>query len=255
MLSRFKEKGYPKDCLESAMATANQIDRKELFQKRERNKTPPSVNYVLTYDPFSAIIKSTVLKHWHILSSDKTLNDRFQLPPRFTHKRATSLRDRFVKADTYSRPDPVITGNFPCRSCTSCSHMVKTNNFHDSHTGKNYKIKSLITCNSSNLIYLLFCPCKKYYVGQTSRKLKIRLTEHRSNIKRADVNSPVARHFNEMNHKISDLKCIGLEIVQLNRHGGNHKQKLLQRECIYIHRLQSTFPRGMNEDFSLAPFL
>ena len=133
--------------------------------------------------------------------------------------------------------------------------MIKTNTFIDHHTGKEYKLTSLTTCSSSEVIYCLICPCNKYYVGQTSRKLRLRLNEHRSNIKRADINSPVARHFAELNHKTSDLKCIALEQVRLNRRGGNIEQLLLQRECVWVHRLSSLFPNGMNEELNLAPYL
>ena len=256
MLNRFREKSYPESCLHTAVETTNRLERKDLFTKRTKSKKPFSVNYVLTFNAISSTIKDTVSKYWHILSSDKTLNNVFQHPPLFTFKRATSLRDRLVKADMHiNKPKPIILGNFPCRSCTSCANMKRTDIFHNSHTDKEYRIKSLITCNTSHVIYLLFCPCNKQYIGQTSRKLKIRLNEHRSSIKRADITSPVARHFSDLGHKVDDLKCIGIEKVWLNRRGGNHERLLLQRECYWIHTLKTLFPMGMNEECNMSPFL
>lgn len=45
------------------------------------------------------------------------------------------------------------------------------------------EVKEQYTCNSSNVIYALKCPCGKMYIGQTSRMTKIRLNEHRSAIR------------------------------------------------------------------------
>lgn len=53
------------------------------------------------------------------------------------------------------------------------------------------------------------------YVGKTSRSLRIRVTEHKSAIRRRDVTSPVARHFVDNNHDIDQLKCIGIERVEV----------------------------------------
>ena len=69
MLNRFREKGYPEDCLDRAKGKVNNIERKDSFIKKQRNRNPNTINYVLTFDPFSSVIKSTILKHWHILSS------------------------------------------------------------------------------------------------------------------------------------------------------------------------------------------
>lgn len=156
-----------------------------------------------------------------------------------------------MKADSC----PARPTSFFCRSCTWSNNMVKTDKFHDLHTGKEYNIRSVITCNTSHVIYLLFCPCRKYYIGQTARKLKIRLNEHRSSIKRADMTSPVARHFCEHGHRVKDLKCIGSEKVALNRRCGDQEKRLLQRECVWIHKLKTLFPSSMNEDFNMCPFL
>ncbi|KAL7382988.1 hypothetical protein ABVT39_002950 [Epinephelus coioides] len=94
---------------------------------------------------------------------------------------------------------------------------------------------------------------RKYYIGQTASKLKIRLNEHRSSIKRADMTSTVARHFCEHGHIVKDLKCIGIEKVVLNRRGGDQEKRLLQRECAWIHKLKTLVPSGMNEDFNMCP--
>lgn len=43
-------------------------------------------------------------------------------------------------------------------------------------------IKGFFTCNT--VVYLLKGPCGMIYIGQTSRSIKMRFTEHKLNIKR-----------------------------------------------------------------------
>lgn len=49
------------------------------------------------------------------------------------------------------------------------------------HPTKGYPIyvKRQYTCNSTNVIYMLKCPCGKCYVSQTTRAIKFRLNEHK----------------------------------------------------------------------------
>ena len=49
---------------------------------------------------------------------------------------------------------------------------------HRTYSSMNYE-KSYITCNSSNIIYLITCSnCFMHYVGETAHKLNIRFATH-----------------------------------------------------------------------------
>lgn len=67
--------------------------------------------------------------------------------------------------------------------CTHCSAIIKSP--ETNHPNKGYPImtRGYYTCNSEGVIYLLKCPWGKGYVGQTSRSIKIRLNEYKSNIR------------------------------------------------------------------------
>lgn len=95
---------------------------------------------------------------------------------------------------------------------------------------------------------MLKCPCGLAYIGQTSRALKVRISEHRSAIRRGDMDSPVARHFLERAHPISQLRFLGIELVPKPNRGGNFTEKLLRRELFWIYQLNTLSPRGLNED-------
>lgn len=94
----------------------------------------------------------------------------------------------------------------------------------------------------------------KYYIGQTARKLKIRLNEHRSSIKRADMTSPVARHFCEHGHRVKDLKCIGIEKVVLNRRGGDQEKKTVTTRMCLDPQTKNSFSIWHERGFQYVPF-
>ena len=102
---------------------------------------------------------------------------------------------------------------------------------------------------------MLICPCGKNYVGQTSRPLKTRISEHRSTIRNKVITSPVAVHFAEAGHNVSTLRYCGIESIQPPRRGGDIKNILLKRELFWIHTLQTLAPKGLNEEYDIRPFL
>ena len=54
------------------------------------------------------------------------------------------------------------------------------NQYTSYSTGKRFKIKSRITCETSNVICMIQCTkCNFQYIGETKRRLKDRFNEHR----------------------------------------------------------------------------
>lgn len=103
---------------------------------------------------------------------------------------------------------------------------------------KNYKtIKQLFSSlkdkddiiNLSNVVYSIPCgTCEKVYIGQTSRRLKDRITSHKSDIK---CNKPIctlSKHTLELDHKFSFD-----HIKILNTENNLHKRLFLEMSNIY----------------------
>jgi len=100
-----------------------------------------------------------------------------------------------------------------------------------------------MSCESCNIIYLI--TCNKYYqqyIGQTYRKLKDRLNDHRCNIK-LHKNTTIAVDFNNPLHDISTLSITPIE--QIN---SKSTTELLHREQFWITTLQlhTKYPHGLN---------
>ena len=202
------------------------------------------------------------MKHWHILESDDQLKNVFSERPLVVYKRGRNLRDQLVHS--YLPPDPIVSqtvfapipdGNRRCGNCTQCNYTYKCSSFKHPHTGKEIKIKGIISCSTKFVIYLITCPCGKSYVGKTSRSLKARIAEHRSTIRCKNLNYPVAAHFVEFNHPISSLRYIGIEKVSLPPRGGDLENLLSKREHYWIYHLKTLTPHGLNVEYDLRCFL
>ncbi|XP_041929101.1 uncharacterized protein LOC121693623 [Alosa sapidissima] len=170
-----------------------------------------------------------------------------------------NLRNLLVRAHHPPQSDHFLhqipQGNYKCGKCAQCNFTTKTKSFNHPLTGKPLHIKGVITCNTNNVIYMLRFPCGLAYIGKTTRSLKTRIAEHRSNIRNHNDKSPVAIHFTTAKHNVSSLRYTGIEHVKCPSRGGDVNSLLLRREAYWIYTLGTLSPRGMNEDFDLRPFL
>ena len=256
---RFRQKKYPEQWIKSARDKYKEMTQDECLTKRQAKPTDTRSCCFLQYSPMGKEFENIIKKHWHIVNTDPQLENVFKDPPKVVYKRPPNLRNMLVKSDlppvrkgTFL---DVTDGNYKCGACTQCTFTTKCTTYNHPHTGKSIKIKGFITCNQKNVVYLILCPCGLAYVGKTTRALKTRIAEHRSNIRTKDQHSPVALHFAEAQHSVSSLRYIGIEHVKTPRRGGNIDNLLLRRESYYIHMLQTMTPRGLNQEDEIRHFL
>ena len=263
MTARFLQRGYPADWIKKAYDTALKKPRSDLLKKSVREEKKFSVTCITEFSPHSGVIKPVFNKYWHILTSDPALGGLFKYKPLFVFKRGRNLKDMLVHADQKQVPlqasqtllAPLPSGNYRCGNCAQCNNTFKTDHFCHPHSSKVYPIKSVITCNSTHVVYMIRCVCSMVYVGKTTRKLKQRISEHKSSIRRNDRDYPVAVHFNDHKHDISSLRFCGIEKVDPPPRGGDHDLLLKRRELYWIHTLQTLAPRGLNDEFPLNVML
>ena len=96
-------------------------------------------------------------------------------------------------------------------------------------------------CNTTNLCYAISCGldrCGHQYIGQTSKSLKERLSQH---LGYADRNvEATGRHFNLPGHSKSDLRITVLEKI-------HDKAVWVREEIESMHiRKSNTYYKGMN---------
>lgn len=98
---------------------------------------------------------------------------------------------------------------------------------------------------------MIHCFCGLAYVGKTTRKLKQRMSYHKSSKYRNDS----AVHFSDTHQAISSLRFCGMEQVNLPPGEGDNVKQLKQLEANRIHILQTLAPKGVNDELLLSMFL
>ena len=79
------------------------------------------------------------------------------------------------------------------------------------------------------------------YIGETSRKLKDRFSDHLSYVRSNASSQPTGFHFNSSGHSISDMKiCIVEKVSQ------DSKIYRLEREKFFIEKFKTKW-KGLNK--------
>ena len=143
----------------------------------------------------------------------------FKHLPVVAFRRCPNIRDLLVSAKLPSNstnPNPQL----PCATCPYISDRLTSYTFFS--TGETCTIKSNLTCDTKNRIYMIQCNrCNLQYIGETKRRLKDRFNEHRRTIDNPNTKSKPTtadEHFlSSPNHTANDMQLIPIEKIFSNR--------------------------------------
>ena len=164
-----------------------------------------------------------------------------------TYRKPPSLKDMLVRAkipQPKTRNDKGCTRPNTCQYCTRLSQSGRITNLNNNTT---YNTITKGTCQSNNLIYCLECKsCHIKYVGQTRNRITDRFQGHIYDIKH-NYNTTVAKHFLSHNDQSNPSMIIHiLEYTRLPKDVPRSKSIRDNRELVWIHRLNTLIPNGLN---------
>jgi len=95
---------------------------------------------------------------------------------------------------------------------------------------------------SKNCIYIIWCTqCNLQYVGETSNTLLTRFTQHRYNVlRKKNTHTHLVKHF-----LLHGWQSVRATVAECNLRW-NRAQRL-RAERVWIHKLNTRHPRGLNE--------
>ena len=218
----FLNRGYKENIIDKAIERARKVPRKFALKRVERKVNQERPIFVTKYDPRMPSIPKIQSKHWRsMVKGDNYLLKVFPEPPITGFRRQKNLKNFLIKSKIPSAPklheERKLNGMLKCnKSCTACPYINTTKNIKINES-ETWKINKKLTCETFNCVYLIECTkCKKRYIGETKRKFKCRLDDHRGYINNQVLSQPLGAHFNLPGHALADMKATILEQVKVN---------------------------------------
>ena len=212
---------------------------------------------ITTYHPGGRILGDIVKRNWHLLDKSSSTRDVINWKVTQGFRRPKNIRDLLVRALVRNpldvQPMPDLKRNYkrqPCTrpNCRYCTKLDTSGSIKSPITGRNYNTIRCCSCKTNNIIYCITCQvCFKQYIGHTKRTLSERMCEHFRYITQHNSMHSVGRHFNMVQH--DGLGNVKLHVLQFGRKDPDSKESLeirLSLERLWIHRLRSTTPMGLN---------
>ena len=242
--------------VDKAFTDARMITRNQSRQKRTPAKNQKKF-FSTKCNPRGPNVKQIIDKHLRIITHNPNLKQFFLDKP-FTvaYKRESNLKDLLVRSDPYTNnlEYTVVEGGFKrCNSiCDSCDKFtIETDHIKCHATGKIYKIRKNITCNTPNVIYCAQCKkCLEQGVGSTTN-WKPRLRNYKSHIKYIIDYCSISQHYNHRcRHNENPFEYLQFTLIdKLDNVDNLTKEEiedlLLKKEIFWIGSLL-TQHHGMN---------
>ena len=203
-------------------------------------------------------IDSWIHCNWNIFQALTKDSPQFKQEPMIAYRKLPTLGNLLTKATVLypsQGPKPKTVISF-CKktpgSCSHCKDIYKGKQIKSTANGNIFDRLSIptvgyLTCQIPHMIYCITCKrCKHQYVGQTSRKLRDRMYEHKRSITNpSGQDTPVRRHFTQQGHNVSHLSFQVLEWIQSNP--ASSKTYRLKIENWWIWSLKTLHPFGINQ--------
>ena len=203
--------------------------------------------FITTYNKANPNFKELISKHWAYLGRSSATKDFGQKQFMVTYRRPPSLKDQLVRARITQPTHSATQGCKRPNSCKYCKKISQSGKIKNALNNKNYNTMRNGTCQSNNLIYCIECNwCQTKYVGQTRNRIIDRFQGHIFDIKH-NHSTTVGRHFGCYKDYIDPNMTIHiLEYIRLPRDLPRSHSLRDSRELVWIHRLNTLIPNGLN---------
>lgn len=256
--SRLLARGYSRSLLRKAFNKAKNRSRNELLYTKKARPQDSTVKLITRFSAHYQDLYSILSKHWHFLVEDPILKKYVNPHPGIVYKRTVSLKDRLVSNQYKTSnltPLHEPRGTKPCGNCSFCP-WISSEYPILLPSGETCYPKFSASCQTQGVVYLMTCTCGVFYVGKTARQLRQRINDHVYYSGNGKMLTPVSRHL-DLHHRFdtSSISFTVLAVVPKNPRGGEWDRLILQKESLWIERLNAIKAPGLNESHSYKPFL
>lgn len=115
-----------------------------------------------------------------------------------------------------------LKGHSKCGNCVVCEFTIECKEFVFNYIRN--ELKMFTNCNTCNVVCAIFCPCNKIYVGQTTQKICLRISQHSCRIWCKTANAPLVEHFLQKGHSENDIRWTIINARKVPPRGGDIKR-------------------------------
>ena len=198
---KLRRQKYPDQLINYGIEKAKSIPEEELRKTKKKPKNEEDImTLITTHNPRNPNLLPTIKNTLPILSASIKLKNPIKRMKLINSKRQPSnlkrilTRARFVLKNSNPNDSKVTKcTNTSCGTCPYLQHNVNGIKFN--HSGVCFKIKTKMTCEVKDVIYVVTCSWYgKQYIGETE-DLRDRVTIHNQ-----QINHPQYRHLNVSCH-------------------------------------------------------
>ena len=241
---------YYRGVIDAAIAKARAIPRTQALRRVSRQPLTNRPVFVVSYEPRLPSLTQITTKHLRsMVSQDDYLESVYPEPPLISYRRKKNIRESIIRAKVApARTQRNIRGMRKCNKCLACSYIkegkvVKGRNYK----GHNFtwKLGRLMTCSSSNVVYMLECDldnCKRRYIGVTLNQIRERIYQHIGYVRNKVKNRATGEHFTLPGHSDHNMRFTILENVK-----SRDPLYAREREKLLIRKF-NTFHEGINKE-------
>lgn len=230
LFGALKDRGYGRSFLRSVLRNFLKSirDPKAPTQTGETKILP----LVAFYSFQSKQLNSTAKQNFSKFLEDTEILQRHK--PIAAYRRNKNLLDILVQSKVRSKR--TTEKKRPCKYYLALKWIKNVT------TKQIYQVDRTLSPDTTNCVYLIFCTkCKKQYVGQTKNEVRTRIYQHTHNI----IHKIHKRRFLIQHFLLHGLPSLRATILQTNPLWSLRDR--LRAESLWINRLNTLYPRGLNE--------
>lgn len=171
--------GYPRKLIKESFKRARYFNRDAMFQTNEIRPMDKLV-CVTKHSNINHKLRQTINSCWYLLNMD---NGDSKLPKTlFAFKRNKNLKNHLVKGRTQESSvlcqksicglGP-IKGNHRFGTCQACPNAIVGDTINTLE--QKVSLQGMTNCCTSNIVYIIMCPCDLIYVEETGRECRTRI--------------------------------------------------------------------------------
>ena len=193
-----KKCNYHSGLIDDGISKALSFDRNNLLNpvKRNINESKNTIVHVSTYNPNYCSKSGIINGMFSELKENKLTKNIFVNNTILLSKRQPPNLKGLLTQAKFS--DLKKQGVNRCGSprCKLCEIIIEGEAYNFKNTNYNFSVKSHMTCDTRNCIYVLQCGgCSKYYIGETNN-FRLRINLHKDHAKKK-TGLGVSRHIFE----------------------------------------------------------